>query len=81
MRNIVIMHQLLHSLQHSVLAAQAGKQRSNRHALLMQAAKAFLQRQRLHKLRQLFGIIADAGLRLRVFDKSIKLLPQRRCIS
>ena len=80
-RNLVITHQLLHSLQHSILTAQAGQHKVKRHSLLMQAAQAFLQWQRLHKLRQLLGIFADCCLRFGVFYKSIQLLPQLRCIA
>ena len=76
-RHLVIKHQLLHSLQHCVLAAQAGQHKVKRHALLMQAAQTFLQRQRLHKLRQLLGIFANCCLPFGIFYKSIQ---QLRCI-
>ena len=79
-RNLVITHKLLHSLQHSILATQAGQHKVKRHALLMQAAQTLFQRQRLHKLHQLLGIFADGSLRLSIFYKSIQLLPQLRCI-
>ena len=79
--HLVIKHQLLHSLQHSILTAQAGQHKVKRHALLMQAAQTFLQRQRLHKLRQLLGIFADCCLPFGIFYKSIQLLPQLRCIA
>ena len=79
-RHLVIKHQLLHSLQHCVLAAQAGQHKVKRHALPMQAAQTLFQRQRLHKLRQLLSIFADCCLRFGIFYKSIQLLPQLRCI-